>query len=99
MDLPIYIDNGAVFPIVVNITAGSIFVSPPWGITQTAGNGIATKFTTTNTYQLGTTLIYVSGVYQGLGVDYIEASDGNSVTFSTAIPNNYPVDIRYVKAS
>ena len=99
MDLPIYIDNGATFPIVINITAGSIFVSPPWGETQSAGNGVVTNFVTNDTFQLGTTLVYVSGVYQGPGVDYTEAANGQSITFSIPVPNPFPVDIRYVKAS
>lgn len=99
MDLPIYIDNGATFPIVVNITAGSIFVSPPWGETQSAGNGVVTTFPTNDVFQTGTTLVYVSGVYQGPGVDYVEATNGASITFNIAVPNTFPVDIRYVKAS
>lgn len=47
-------------------------------------NGVKTEFTTTATFELGTTLVYLNGLLQRPGTHYTEAGDGTHIDFVTA---------------
>ena len=97
MNLPIYIDLSPQIPITINIDAPSVVANFNWGVTNFTGQSNETIINTGSIFIANTTLVFINGVFQGLGIDYTEGSNLQSIVLNVALPIGWEVEIRYVK--
>ena len=67
------------------------------GYTRTVSTTNQTAFTTTQMYQIGSTMVFVNGGYQSF-TSYVENSGLMSITFLSGQANGAIVEIRYNQA-
>lgn len=60
-------------------------------------DGINKTYATTKKFRVNSTLIFLNGIYQGLGRDYTEDSGRQSITFKTLPDADLEGEIRYLE--
>ncbi|MCX5712123.1 MAG: hypothetical protein NTY47_03495 [Candidatus Omnitrophica bacterium] len=60
-------------------------------------DGISKTYTTTRKFKANSTLIFLNGIYQGLGEDYTEDSGRQSITFKVLPDAGLKGEIRYIE--
>lgn len=81
----------------INISAGiGVSVKESYKIETFTGDGETKTFSTVNRFRLNSLSVMVNGILQQRGVSYGEATNRQSITFTTAPKLGWKGELRYV---
>ena len=81
----------------INISAGTVVsVKETYKIETFTGDNETINFTTANRFRANSLVVMVNGILQQRGVSYSEATNRQSITFTTAPKTGWKGELRYV---